>query len=198
MPSRPRALAPLLIFTLAGCSSDPAPKADAKGASDAPAPDASANTSTDRLTLGAAKIMRAGHEDRAIVITPEGTVTMAGLPFGKVSSDGSLRDAEGAPMMRVQPDGVVVAEGGESTGITLTEGGGKLTLPRLSVAVRFNADGTITTDASGPNAQLLGVDAPQMLSEGCEGPVIETCALLTLSYLMALGNPDSGKEADAQ
>ncbi|WP_146157487.1 hypothetical protein [Enhygromyxa salina] len=154
------------------------------------APPAQAETSADVLTLGAAKIMRVGHEDRAIELLATGPVTLAGTPFGTISPDGQLFDPDGVSMMSVQPDGSVIASDGP-TGMVLTETGGSLTLPKLSVRVEFAADGAIATETSGPNAVLLGTDPPALRSEGCTGPVTKTCALITLSYLMALGNPDS-------
>ena len=81
-------------------------------------------------------------------------------------------------------------------GVKLDEAGGSLSSPKLHIEIRFEADGKIAIDSSGPNAALLGVDAPQMLSEGCTGPVQKSCALITLSYLMALGNPDSAQEVE--
>jgi hypothetical protein len=177
-----RDLWPVLAVTLAlaGCTKDKPSDTSAT----------QPERAADILTLGAAKIMRAGHEDRAIEITPNGTVTLAGTPFGTISSDGRLTSPEGDLMMTVEPDGSVVTSGGP-TGIVLDEAGGSLTLPKLSVRIHFGQDGTIETETSGPNAVLLGTDPPALHSEGCTGPVTKTCALITLSYLMGLGNPDS-------
>lgn len=197
---RPRDLWPALAVTLAlvGCPKPAAEREqpDKDEPSDSSAAQPEPETSADVLTLGAAKIMREGHEDRAIELTPEGTVTLAGTPFGTLSSDGTLRSPEGDVMMTVQPDGSVVAGGGP-TGMVLDEAGGSLTLPRLSVRIRFEEDGAIVTETSGPNAPLLGTDPPALRSQGCTGPVTKTCALITLSYLMGLGNPDSVQEDQA-
>lgn len=190
---RSRDLWPVLAvtFALAGCVK-PANESD-KAAKDKPSDAAPAQPepSADILTLAVAKIMRAGHEDRAFELAANGTVTLAGIPFGTISSDGQLLNPDGELMMAVQPDGSVIAGDGP-TGIVLDETGGSLTLPnKLSVKVQFGPDGAITTETSGPNAVLLGTEPPQLLSQGCTGPVTKTCALITLSYLMALGNPDS-------
>jgi hypothetical protein len=195
---RSRDLWPMLavIFALAACVT-PATDSDATKdkpkdtklePSEAAPPQPVSNA--ELLTLGSAKIMRVGHEDRAIELMATGPVTLAGTPFGTLSSDGQLHDPDGVLMMTVQPDGSVVSAAGP-TGIVLDATGGSLTLPKLSVRVEFAADGAIATETSGPNAVLLGTDPPALRSEGCTGPVTKTCALITLSYLMALGNPDS-------
>ena len=195
----PRDLWPVLAISLAlaGCvkpSSDNEPAAAKHEPSDAPAkqPEPSANI----LTLGAAKIMRVGHEDRAIEIGADGIVTLAGTPFGTVSTDGQLLDPDGQLMMSVQADGTVLTSDGP-TGMVLDDAGGSLMLPKLSVQIHFEPDGAIKTETSGPNAVLLGTDPPALHSQGCTGPVTKTCALITLSYLMALGNPESVQEDEA-
>ncbi|KIG15614.1 hypothetical protein DB30_05362 [Enhygromyxa salina] len=189
-----------LGFVLFGCvkpanDADAAAKDKPSEAKEQPAesPPAEPVASADLLTLGAAKIMRVGHEDRAIELLASGPVTLAGTPFGTISPDGQLFAPDGALMMTVHPDGTVSSADGP-TGIVLEQTGGSLTLPKLSVRVQFAADGAIATETSGPNAVLLGTDPPALRSEGCTGPVTKTCALITLSYLMALGNPDSVQE----
>ena len=196
-------IAAAVFLSLAACSK-PAETAD-EAAEKAPADEAdaretppaaeSAGVSTV-LTLGEAKIAREGHEDRAIEIAPDGKVTLAGTPFGTLSTDGRLTDPQGALMMTLQSDGSVVGSDGP-IGMKIDVTGGSLSLPKLKVKVRFADDGAIVTEASGPNAGLLGQDTPQLRSKGCDGAVRQACALVTLSYLMALGNPDSVQEADA-
>ena len=180
-----RGLAPLSLLGAIACA-DPAPKSDAQ-------PDAAAEQSGDVLRFGAAKIMRAGLEDRAFQLAADGTVTLAGNPYAKLLPDGRMLSPTGEELMRVEADGRVVGSEGP-TGITLDETGGALSVPALELAVRFAADGTIEVDASGRNAALLGAGSPQLRSSGCEAAVTKTCALITLSYLSALGNPDSVKQ----
>jgi hypothetical protein len=172
---------------------------DAAPAAGAPAPaeDPPAGSgSTAVLTLGEAKIMREGHADRAIELHADGSVTLAGMPFGTLSTDGRLLDPEGALMMTAREDGSVIGRDGGPIGITLDATGGRIELDKLKVKVSFSADGTIEIEASGEHAVLLQQGAPKLRSEGCTGPVQRSCALLTSSYLMALGNPDSVQEAD--
>lgn len=169
-------------------------RADPGAETPAEAPSSSASSGAV-LTLGEAKIMREGHADRAIELHADGSVSLAGVPFGTLSSDGRLRDPEGALMMRAGEDGAVVGPDGP-IGITLDATGGKLELEKLKVKVSFAAGGAIETEVSGEHAVLLGQGSPELRSEGCTGPVQRSCALITLSYLMALGNPDSIREGE--
>jgi len=186
-----------LCMGLVACS-DPAPPA-AKSGAKAAAEGAPEGTKTPSetpsadgpvLTLGAAKIMREGHPERAIEIEADGKVTLAGIPFGILSADGRLLSPGGELTMTVAADGSVAGDSGPS-GIALDASGGSLDVPDLKVQLRFEDDGSLVTEATGARAHLLGPDGPQLRSEGCEGPVRRACALITLSYLMALGNPDS-------
>ena len=189
-----------LCMGLVACS-DPAPPAATSGTKTAAAGDAKepAETPTTEtpsadagsvLTLGAAKIMREGHPERAIEIEADGKVTLAGIPFGILNADGRLLSPGGELTMTVAADGSVAGDSGPS-GISLDASGGSLDVPDLKVELRFEDDGSLVIEATGARAHLLGPDGPQLRSEGCEGPVRRACALITLSYLMALGNPDS-------
>ena len=195
MLAHPRELISALTCTvlLTACTRE----APTPAAADAKLATAKTDAAPAVLRLGAAKLWREGHEDRAFALAPDGTITLVGAPYGTVSEDGELRDLEGNLMMRATPEGTVVSEGGESTGVVIHDTGGKLSAERLNIDVRFADDGKIAIEASGPNAALLGTDSPQMLSQGCTGALTRTCALITLSYLMALGNPDSGREVEA-
>ena len=191
------------LVGLAGCDKPDAKadaKADAKGdaKSDAkpdakPEPGAEAKPGADSsnvLYLGAAKIMREGKPDRAIEIGADGKVNMAGKPFAVLSEVGELRDPQGLLMMTVNGDGSVVSDKGP-TGITLSATGGTYTSDDLQIEIEFTAEGKIDTTVTGNNAGLIDSTAPALVTEGCTGTMTQTCALITLNYLMALGNPKS-------
>ena len=168
MPARPRELTCVLAccLLLAACDRSAATSDAGETPAEAAATKAEAppEPAPAVLSLGPAKLWREGHEDRAFVLSPDGAITLAGAAFGTVDANGELRDAAGTLMMRATAEGAVVSEGGESTGVVLDDGGGKLSLERLAIDVRFGADGKVAIDATGPNSVLLGSGSPQMLS----------------------------------
>lgn len=196
------ALSISLATTIVGCG-EPAKSSDA--AKSASSPDKAEPQpqpqpeppSGDVLSLGTAKIMRAGHEDRAIELNADGSVTLAGAPFAQLSTDGTVLDPSGETMLRVQADGTVVSGDGSPTAMKLTAKGGELTRPELQVEISFGDDGTIAMRSAGSHAALLGSGTPPLVSSGCTGPMLRTCSLIALTYLSALGNPDSVQQDDA-
>lgn len=193
------ALSVSLATTIVGCG-EPAKSSDAAKSASSPEPESKPKPeppSGDVLSLGTAKIMRAGHEDRAIELNADGSVTLAGAPFAQLSTDGTVLDPSGETMLRVQADGTVVSGDGSPTAMKLTAKGGELTRPELQVEVSFGDDGTIAMRSAGSHAALLGSSTPPLVSSGCTGPMLRTCSLIALTYLSALGNPDSVQQDDA-
>jgi hypothetical protein len=211
VPARALALAPVLVLALAGCvdpaqpkqvgqaKADPKPKVTVDGDPSKVAPTGVADPAPppagDLLTLGPAKIMRAGHEDRAFELTADGTVTIAGKPYAKLFADGRMLGPLGEELMRVQADGSVASTQGP-TGMTLTVDGGALSTATLQVKIRFTPEGVIEVDASGASAGLLSTGG-ELRASGCTGELVRACTLVTLTYLAALGNPDSIRQEDA-
>jgi len=194
----------LALLSLPACDKSPAKadkssaesdadKADGEDPPDSNAVEAEPGVDASSvLALGAAKIMREGHPDRAIELTPAGQVSLAGKPFMVLSASGELHDPQGELIMTVSGDGSVSGSEGP-TGIELRAKGGSYQSDSLELDVSFADDGTIAVEASGANAGLLGSGSPDLVSEGCAGTMTQTCALVTLNYLMALGSPDSPK-----
>ena len=144
--------------------------------------------SGDMLAFGSAKIMREGHADRAFELLPDGKVLLKGRPYAMLTTDGRYLNAAGTELMKLGTDGIVLAEGNPN-GVLLNAGGGHLEGFELQAHLSYGEGGSLKVEATGRRAQLLGPDGPQLVSEGCEGEVRRACSLITLVYLMALGNP---------
>ena len=154
--------------------------------------DALTDGSSTIFKLGEAKIMREGHPDRAFELHADGSVTLSGRPFGTLEAEGRFLAPSGAALLTVHADGSVEGENGPS-GISLTAGGGKLSAPDLEVEISIEADGSVAVTTTGARAHLLGPDGPELKTEGCTEELRPACTVVALTYLMALGNPDSEK-----
>jgi hypothetical protein len=196
MHSRLRSLAPVFasVLLLAACDKKDEKKADPKAEkqaeptkkTDEPVKEVVAPepAKADVLVLGAAKLKSKAKPEEVIEIAADGTVSVAGETFVKLSADGKLSKPDGTLIGQVGADGVVTIDG-KPMGVTLVEGGASITMPDGKTStVRFAEDGSITID---PKPEKDPPD--EMTTEGCTGPVAKTCALVLMMILLREGEP---------
>jgi hypothetical protein len=164
------------LFLVSACGPNTPAETTPPVATDAAVPDGVEPAAT-LLVLGEAKLFERDEPDNAFTIGADGTLTLEGETVGTVSTDGALKTADGTVVMQAQADGSVLVRG-ESSGLSLSDTGGSLTMDDRTVTVSFDAEGLVNIDPPPSNEGLL------MGHEGCDGEMAKTCMLVMFGLTM--------------